>query len=508
MSRVLVVALVGLSAVGLMLWLTAQGPGVNADATAYLEMASNLHPGRLFYAAGAPAGHFPPAYPLLLAAAGSIAANSLEGARWLNAILFGVNLVLFGLLIFESTERSVPAAALGALLFATSAPILRVHSYVSSEPAFLSLALAGMLLLSAHLVWPRLRLLIVSSIFLGLATATRYVGMALLAPMLVGLLGLRDRDEPHRTRDAIVAFAIACAPLWVVLIRNMTIAGSPTDRSLAVHPVTMTHLHSFVVTLHDFVLPLPIANAWKAVDLALLSGVFAAGIALFLSPHTGRLSRLTLSTVIPVLSLVFGVGYLALLVVSISFLDVTTSLDSRLLSPFVVFVAPALFSVAWSASRRPERPALWWIVITVCVIVVAVNANRTLRWAVETRRHGQGYSSPRWRASETVAYVRSLPDDVTIYANDAPAIRFLTGKPAFQIPFDVIPMTGRPNAAYPTELKAMCTGYEERKAVLVWLEEAGPWFGHLRTEFESTCGFRSRLHLADGTVYGARTANR
>ena len=67
-------------------------------------------------ASNGPVTHFPPAYPSVLAFLGLFGLDPLRGARFLNAVLFGLNTALMGILGWRMT-RSLPAGLALAALF-------------------------------------------------------------------------------------------------------------------------------------------------------------------------------------------------------------------------------------------------------------------------------------------------------------------------------------------------------------------------------------------------------
>jgi hypothetical protein len=94
--------------------------------------------------------HFGPLYPMLLAALGLSGADPLAGARWLNAFLFGANVVGIGLLIGACSGGSTWAPLAGSLLALTSVPLLGVHATALTEPLFLLLGFLGLCLLAGY----------------------------------------------------------------------------------------------------------------------------------------------------------------------------------------------------------------------------------------------------------------------------------------------------------------------------------------------------------------------
>src|SRR5262245_38410829 len=108
LESAVLVTLAGLAVV-LLLFATRPGLGVGPDSTTYLDAARHLRQGEgLVVLEGShgtrPLSHYPPLYPALLALAGTASADALAGARALHALLFGVNVLLVGLLIRRATD--------------------------------------------------------------------------------------------------------------------------------------------------------------------------------------------------------------------------------------------------------------------------------------------------------------------------------------------------------------------------------------------------------------------
>ena len=147
MSRRLIFALLLLSllAVALVLLATRFGIGVTPDSTVYLEAARNLLNGRGLIALAAdgelrPMTHYPPLYSSLLALIGLGHVSIAGAARWLQAILFGANVLLVGLVIARSARNSFWLPMVGALLMLTAPDVVAIHTLALTEPLFILLA--------------------------------------------------------------------------------------------------------------------------------------------------------------------------------------------------------------------------------------------------------------------------------------------------------------------------------------------------------------------------------
>ncbi len=91
----------------------------------------------------------PPLYPSVLPLVGTSGVDPIVAARWVNALFFGANILLVGLLIKRYVGKRTGISLLGAMLILTSVDMLYIHSFAMSEPAFIFLGLLGLWLIDA-----------------------------------------------------------------------------------------------------------------------------------------------------------------------------------------------------------------------------------------------------------------------------------------------------------------------------------------------------------------------
>ena len=148
-ATALALALVG---AGMALYLTRDGAGATGDSAWYLMGAQNLLAGNGFARTSGGGelraiSHFPPIYSGVIATISATGIAPIDGARYLNSLLFAANILLVGFIIFKVT-RSVVAMILGALLVMASVSLIEIHSWVMSEPLYIFLSLVVVHLLA------------------------------------------------------------------------------------------------------------------------------------------------------------------------------------------------------------------------------------------------------------------------------------------------------------------------------------------------------------------------
>lgn len=509
--------LLSLAGILVLLYATHLGIGVSPDSTVYIGAARSLLDGHGLRALSGsspepvPMTHYPPLYPLLLALAGaSSRSDPLSAARWLNAFIFGANILLAGLSLSVYTRWSWRVAALGSTLVLAAPDILEIHSMAWTEPLFILLCLVGLFLLAAYFEGQRRALLMASAAVVALAFTTRYVGIVAVAAGVVGLLLVGARSYSRRIADAALYAFIACLPMALWMMRNRRVAGGATDRKLVFHPVGFQQLSAGLSTISTWLLLGRASTGVRAsvffLELACLIALgvlFRRGKPVLSAGETGTpqfLARL------PSLLSIFIILYLGFFIFTASFVDYDTVFDDRALAPVHL---PGLVLLLCLAHKLLERPSKAGHLLQLAAIVLGFAfagsyLARGVSWTRQKSADGQGYASRAWQESATIARVKSLAAETPIFTNGYDAVYFLTGRPAFYLPEKIIHGTGQANALYSTELAHIREQMVERDGVLVYF--AGfPERVYLPTESE----LKEQLHLrlvsreTDGAVYRA-----
>lgn len=497
--------LAALAVVGaaLVIWLTPHGAGVSPDSTFYLESTQSLLAGEGYAVDGVPITHFPPLYPTLLAFTGILQPDLVQAARLFNAILFGLNLALIGWLAYLAAGRKLWVSGLAALFALSAEPILELHAWAWSEPLFITLLLAGLLILVRYVVEPGRIPLVASALLLGLAVITRYIGMGLLpAGALLIYLGRPRRDRLQGLRAALVWLALACLPLALFIVRNLVLLGTATDRRLAVHPMALSEYTAGLTSTLSRMLALDPLLARAAAALIMFIAVY---LILPLEGWGARLrntERRLEEFAIPFACLLFCAIYLPFLYISLSFLDASTPLDARILSPVLVLLVVGGIPGVATLARRLHRPLAWWGFVATMIVLILLRAPASIPIVRTIRADGLGYTSAQWTGSDTIRSARTLPSGGTIYSNAPDIVRFLDGRRALPLPALTNPLTLQPNPSYGQQLEAMCNGIAGGSAYVVYFEAVQLWNLPDKATLETACGLPILYQLPDGTVYG------
>ena len=440
----------------LILRATPNGLGLSDDSIAYIAGARSMAAGEgyreAWLASNQPVTHFPPAFSSVLAFFGLLGIDPLRAARWVNALLFGLNATLLGILGWRMTP-SLTAGVILAALFVASGDLFSVHAVAMSEPLFIFFSLLAFWMFDLyferhhHWLW-----LIACGMFVGMAYLTRYAGLALVATFIVALLVLHTNWQKRLSSIGIfLASVIPWALGWS--IRNRLVAGNATNRAFAWHPLTSENINPGLRVFADFLVPV---ESWRreilkqpviveGMVILILGGIFVWVVVTawrYLSnpqqERTGKEAR-------EVLSFTTGLyifAYLASIVFSMLMFDAATKFRLRILAPVLVslLILLVVFGIWMRSRNRNAVVALTLLVLGVSIYKQFVTFNT---WS----KTELGYASFQWYDSKAMNFLSELPEDVMIYTNEPGAVYLYTGRGGYVLPdrFDSVTAVAHSN---------------------------------------------------------------
>lgn len=482
MSRRSLLALPPLAGLVAVLVATGKGLYVSPDAVFYVGTARNWLDGRGFTPPSGlpPLEHFPPLFTMLLAALGTLGLDPLDGARLVNALAFAGLVLLVGLVV-RSRTGSVSAALVASVLAVAAVDLLTYSASGLSEPLFILLGLASLVVLAAYLDRPSPALLAGASALVGAAFLTRYVGIALVMAGVAILVWRR------RWLAAALFGAVAVAPVaaWLAWAGGRR----TSDRPVVFHMFGGEFLGQAARPLSRWLVPWPRPLIGLVLALLLVAG----GVVLARRLPASAGPSPNLSWVL----IAFTVASLVVLLANRAFTDATGRLDARFLAPLhpivIVLVVPAL-------ARRKLPSAALALAGAVVLAQVADAVAWTAGGLTDDSIRRRGYTAAAWARSPVVARIAEI--DGPVYTNGFDALVFLSGRPSFPIPAEKDYLTGRPNPRYAEEVAAIRAtgGYLAYLDALTFRRSFLP----SRTELEAALPLEVVLADDLGTLYRLR----
>jgi len=498
-----ILGLIFVSATFLHSWVTEPGIGFLGDAVPYMLTARSLTQGNGFYILDKPMTHWAPAYPLMLAIWSILGPSLRLAARSLHTLIFGINAVLFAVTIFISTRRNYAAMVTGALFFISSSSILFIHSVAWSESPFLLFALLSYFLFLSFFLNEKFIFLICSALVMGFAIATRYVGFALLPPVVFILFFMLKRSFLFKIKSILVTGITALIPISVWTIRNQLLVGSSADRSIVFHPRSIVSLSkSFITVFHNFILPDTGSNYLNAAEIfTIVLILFLIALSLFKN-RTAIKADNPASFYIITLGMLFTISYIAILIVSIYFLDAAVPVDNRLLFPVLVFLSITVFSMVSEFARDMKKSSIFQLFGVCVILLIRLNAPYTILQAKEMHSSGIGYNSLEWQKSELMTFLKSENPTSKIYSDGYYLIPLLTKIKADTLPKKFSNNTLLENPDFDIEILEMCQEIREGNAVVIYVDIISKQNLLSESGLLTRCELPVMHNFRDGTIYG------
>ncbi len=413
------------------------GPGLGPDAMSYLGSARWLAghgalrvPFEDWSApdSTSPLQHFPPGFPLAIAAPVALGAPPVQAARGIEAAAAFVTVAGAVWLVAAAAGTGAGAAA-GVVLLA-SPSLAFDHWQILSEPLFLALLVVTLaLMVRGGRPWTY-------GTSAALAGLVRYAGAGVMGATVLWAFGLRGRRAERLRRAGLAALpSLVLHGAW--LVRNRLEAG-PLPRGVRPQGGLVPAAHELGASLGAWLAPLvPASRSWAQ---AAVAGIVAL-LALAALAAAARRSRVPepgspggpRGRQLLAAAALLAAGYAAVVLWSRAFVFATIPFDQRLLSPFILLAeiaTVAAVGMVWRPWRRGARlaaglGALLWIGASGWATVLAVE---------DARDGGWGYASDEWRASPAARWLRTEARGAAIFSNDPAAVYAMTGRPSRGLP--------------------------------------------------------------------------
>jgi 4-amino-4-deoxy-L-arabinose transferase-like glycosyltransferase len=436
-ARVFLVALVVGIGMFLVWYSTRWGAGLISDTFQYVASARSFAAGTGFsipYGDGLlePMTKYPPMFSIVLAVFQLVGVSALQGARFINIFLFGVNIFLVFISVRQLTH-SYYFSLLAALLFSISFVLIEAHSWALSEPLYICLGLCTILAFARYVKEVNRKWLILSAFLAAGVFLTRYVGLSLILAVLIVIL-LSQLKLKRKLADVLLFGFIAVLPIALWTLRGYLLTSTLNDRVIQFHPLTQKNYLSAINVIFEWFLPAPLVDRSLKL-LLLLSGLLVLGTLIyFLRAYKGRWSILANSLVQKNETIALHVIYLfmygAMVIVSKTWVDADIGLSDRMLSPMLVsllILFMDLLSYLWNNVER-TRIAVALIALGLFVYYLSGTVSLIPRF----HQGGIGIARRGWNRSEPVQALRSY-SSFSVYTNSISSLYLWSDRAGYNI---------------------------------------------------------------------------
>ncbi len=447
-----IVACLSLGGTAIVVYATAIGPSAGSDSVAYIVSAQNLLTGSglgMVMASGdfSPLyPHFPPAYSLVLATGGLLTRDLVTVARWTDILAFGLLIAIVGVAPILLTGKPGIGIAL-SIVALSSTTLVRQFTAAMSEPLFILTSTLGIFLVAAHLLTTRRAYLAGAALALGLASATRYIGVSFIAAGGLAIVVLGQEGWSRRFGRALAFSLAALLPmlLWFLVINAGGALYAPRELAQSASSLwaSLSEFRRGVVISSWAFSPLLGSASGSYDSRKMLLLAIAASWLLLLTlglrhmkgddPRYGVERRsLILLTVVPAF---FAAAHLLTLGLAFVFSRPQPDINARMLSPIILPVWISAITV-WLllAERYPGLSILRFVPYSLVAFTAFASFPSFSEHVEGMHTQGSGYTSRAWRTSAAILAARSLPGDSALISNDSAALMFLAGHAAYDIP--------------------------------------------------------------------------
>ena len=253
-------SLVALGLLGTALILFRQfsyGPLLDSDSVSYIVAARHVLEGDGFVGRFSylPA-EFGPLYPLLLSAASLFVFDPRDVVGPLNAVAFGLTIFVVGWWLRRHVESRF-LVVFAALAIAFSPPLTRIASGGWSDQVFILFVTLSLFLADRYMSDRRRSSLVWLGVFTALALLTRYVGVAVVAAVVLLLMFQPRTALRDRVKDCVVYVGVSSVPVCLWMLRNFLIVGEPTgvDRFAAASSHPLEVLETVLLEMQEAIFP-------------------------------------------------------------------------------------------------------------------------------------------------------------------------------------------------------------------------------------------------------------
>jgi hypothetical protein len=475
--------LLALAGVGLMLYVTPRGAGLVNDSVGYVAGARNLLSGQGYSrltgdGSPRPITNYPPMFSIVLATIGITGLDAVPAARFLNVFLMGLNVFLMGLTVRKAT-CSMGLSLVGAMIFLISNPAIRSHSFAMTEPLYLSFAFGMLLALLKGLQTRRWPWLAVSGLLASLAFLTRYVGISLYATGLVALLVLRPEPKAkemawgERIKQSLFFLEAGLLAVAMWLGRNLRVSSNVGNRQFLFHAIPVDKINEGLLNFWGWLLPEWGGFVEKLLPfwgIVLVAGLLALSVGVVMAAM-GELRRKNekLADEGPRMTWIYALqalSYLAVLVLSMMFVDASPIFEDRILLLLEVpLIVTGMAVLTWLGRRKAQWGRWAGMVLVVCLLFSLTEDS--LDAVGQLRQDGQGFANSAIQESQVIAAATELPDDVLLYSNRVTALYIVADLPAYVLPSPMNPATQQPREGYAEDVANIRAKVLEGKGAIV-----------------------------------------
>jgi len=427
---------------------TEWGPWAFSDSASYFSAARNLFQGEGMIIKKAGGGmdyyeSFPPLYPILLGAIGSLVGNFVVAARYINVLAFGIFLFLSGLVLFNLTRQPVISLVAPAILI-VSPMMITDFSGAMTEPIFLPTMMFSFLMLATLIRTPNLLNTIAFILISSILPVIRYVGGVFIFMNFFILILFIPKTLKKRAVFSFTVTLFSLVPLlmWLISLHRLTslIGGRKIDIASSFAFNFFEGCKEISDILQSF-LPykghyenIIASNVRLPVVLAIYLILITVSIYLLMKGSTARNSEgIKLEYYLPFP--VYIIAFIVFIAFSFSITNRSYRIDERQLStliPLIIFTS--LLSLCVLLSHMKFMPlAADFIILCLFAFIFRYYFFPSRNLVQKFHENGYGYTARQYQESGIIEAIKQIPPEKIIISNSSGFILFYDNRLPLQV---------------------------------------------------------------------------
>ena len=446
---------------------------------------------------------FPPLYPFILTIPKLLNIDFITGARYINAILFGLNILVITFFIKKNINSNLFTFFM-FLLILFSRDLIFVHSQAWSEPLLFFFGFSGLYFLVEYLKNPKLKFVISSGILISLGILARYEGITFVFTGILGILFFSNIKILRRILNVIIFSLISSLPVFLWILRERPF-NNKTIFEIRFHPPTLQNYKEVPLSVSSWLFSGRMPDNFRIILLILF---FIFLITLFFIifykiRNDEKYNKELFILKIIVLFASFNVINFLVLLISKTFLNYEVILgNDRLISPMLISTLVIIILLLSLLFKVLKLNFLKYLFLSFICIMITINIF-TCIYGNKIRSiyyEGQGYTNIYWNNSNTIKEVKNLPDDVLIYTNEPNSLYILANRNSIIFPVKINLYINKENANLKNILDDMIKTIKGKDGFIVFLDSG---FGYLLNEKEINSSYKLTLYkdTSDGAIY-------
>lgn len=398
---------------------------------------------------------WPPLYPLVIGLlAKLIDSDVLVSARVLQSL--SLTCLTASLLLLQIRLGVGRHAAIFSMLLVIFSPsLLHIIYYAWSEGLFFLLLFIN-LCTAAHIcqeekIQKSLTYLYIQlGITAGLAFASRYVGITLIAFNLAIFAYFFIHDRTRRSLKLFCVYTLTISAITIpwMLYYHIT-SESLTRRSFYWHPITLEQASSGVQTIGRTFFLLRGGSQY----LYIAAGLLAICTTLSIFKHISNKDTLSASNILYLLLQSYAFFYIIFIIFSISFIDIATPLDERILFPATLIFLIVLSGYLIRNCANSLTIKVYILIFTTFYFYYSVQYAKG--WISLNKHNGVELTSKNNRVRPILDFLRLCPSAYRLASNAPWEFEIDLKKQLTWLPRPYDMMSGKKNSLFESQIETL-----------------------------------------------------